>query len=210
MTLLKLLTAPIRRLVNHPLFHLIAVVVIILLLPDDDSILGHFYNWLDKLVAVTMDAVQSVVRFKSFTKSLLLDGLMILYVYIVYLVCLWIARRLIRGCVDLAGRHNIFWLRNTIARERGIAAYRAWEPFEHIRPAEIPQFVWEERYAWPANDRPPYPSLWRRAAFAIAGYVLVIAALLTLLQFLTPFPALTWVVAAAKAVFPNFYGTAGH
>jgi hypothetical protein len=210
MTLIKLLTAPIRRLVNHPLFHLVAVVVIILLLPDDDSILGHFYNGLDKLVAVTMDAVQSVVRFKSFTKSLLLDGLMILYVYIVYLVCLWLARRLIRGCVDLAGRHNILWLRNTIAHERGIAAYRAWEPFENIRPPEIPQFVWEERFAWPANDAPPYPSLWRRAAFAVASYVLVIAVILALLQLFTPIAALSWTWAGATSVFWSIFGSAGH
>ena len=196
MTLIKLLTAPIRRLVNHPLFHLTVVVIIILLLPDDDSILGYFYNGLDKLTAVTMDAVQSVVRFKSFTRSLLLDGIMIAYVYLVYLVALAIARRLIRRCVDFAGRHNLLGLRNAIARERGIVAYRAWEPLEHIRPAEVPQFVWEQRYAWPANDEPPYPSLWRRAIFTLASYVLVGLIILVLLQEFTPIPALRWLASA--------------
>ena len=34
---------------------------------------------------------------------------------------------------------SAFGLRNAIARERGIAAYRAWLPFERIRPVNIPQ-----------------------------------------------------------------------
>jgi hypothetical protein len=198
MTLIKLLTAPIRRLINFPLFHLLVVVVIILLLPDDDSILGHIYNGLDKLVAVTVDGVQSVVHVKSFTRSLLIDGIMIVYVYIVYLVVLAIARRVIRDCVDLAGRHNFLGLRNAIARERGIAAYRAWEPLEDLRPAEIPQPVWEERFAWPANEEPPYPSLWRRFVFEIASFVLVVLLVLVLLQEFTPIPALAWLASAGR------------
>ena len=42
-----------------------------------------------------------------------------------------------RIVVDLIGRNNLFWLRSAIARERGIAAYRAWLPFEQIRPATV-------------------------------------------------------------------------
>jgi len=38
-----------------------------------------------------------------------------------------------------SGLTNFLWLRNTIARERGIAAYRAWLPLERIRPADCPQ-----------------------------------------------------------------------
>ena len=36
-------------------------------------------------------------------------------------------------------RRNMFGLTNVIARQRGIAAYRAWLPLERIRPAHIPQ-----------------------------------------------------------------------
>jgi len=35
--------------------------------------------------------------------------------------------------VDLVGWSNAFGLRNAGARERGIAAYRAWVPFERIQ-----------------------------------------------------------------------------
>jgi len=42
-----------------------------------------------------------------------------------------------------AGGSNLFGLRNAIARERGIAAYRAWVPLERIRPVSIPQEKWE-------------------------------------------------------------------
>jgi hypothetical protein len=48
-----------------------------------------------------------------------------------------------------------FYLRSAIARKRGITAYRAWVPFERIRPAHIPQEKWEATYAWPPNNGPP-------------------------------------------------------
>ena len=51
---------------------------------------------------------------------------------------------------------------NAIARERGIAADRAWVPLERIRPVSIPQEKWEETFAWPANNEPPYPPLTQR------------------------------------------------
>jgi hypothetical protein len=50
--------------------------------------------------------------------------------------------------IDFVGWSNLFGLRNAIAPERGIAAYRAWVPFERIRPASIPQEKWEETFAW--------------------------------------------------------------
>jgi hypothetical protein len=52
------------------------------------------------------------------------------------LTCL---RVVISKVVDFVGWTNSFYLRNAIARERGIAAYRAWMPFERIRPVSIPQ-----------------------------------------------------------------------
>ena len=50
------------------------------------------------------------------------------------LLILSLVRMTIRGVVDFVGWSNAFGLRNAIARERGIAAYRAWVPFERIRP----------------------------------------------------------------------------
>jgi len=104
----------------------------------------------------------------------------------------------IGAVVDLVGRSNAFWLRNAIARERGIAAYRAWVPFERIRPAHIPQQQWEEAFAWPANNQPPYPSLTQRMLLGVIGNVAVVLAAAVLLQVFTPFPVLTWIGALAK------------
>jgi hypothetical protein len=198
MTLIKLLTAPIRRLVNFSLFQFCIVILIIFLLQvaPDSSLGGEAFNGLDKLVSAS---IANAIEVKSFTRSLLTFGLMIVYVYVVYLLALAIAHRLIRRCVDFAGRHNFLGLRNAIARERGIAAYRAWEPLEHIRPRGVPQPVWEERFAWPTNDEPPYPSLWRRALFELASFVLVVLLVFVLLQVFTPIPALSWAAARAEA-----------
>src|SRR6185312_7296794 len=108
MGLIKHMTAPIRSIVRFPLFQL-------------------------ALVGGTVDAFAAVFNIRSFTKSWLTSGFWIGYVYLACLLILWLARLAIGAVVDLAGRHNAFWLRNAIARERGIAAYRAWEPFERIR-----------------------------------------------------------------------------
>ena len=185
--------APIRSIARFPLFQLAVVVVLILWLQsaDSQSVWGHVFNGLDALVDATVTAVASVFTVKSFTKSWLTSGFWIAYVYLACLLALALLRLLIGGAVDLAGRHNALWLRNTIARERGIAAYRAWVPLERIRPA-IPQPVWEERFAWPADNKPPYHSLAQRAVRGILGYVVVIAAILILLQF-TPCVATSFV-----------------
>ena len=207
MTLIRLLTAPIRRLVNFSLFQLAVVVIIILLLQaaDDNSIFGRVFDALDKLVAATVSLVSNVFQMKSFTRSWLTAGLMIAYVYVVYSLGLAAARRGIRKTVDFAGRKNLFGLRNAIARERGIQAYRAWEPLESIRPPEFPQSAWEEKFAWPADDQPPYPSLARRLVFELASFVLVVLLGALLLQELTPFPALSWLESALKAA-PRLLG----
>jgi hypothetical protein len=161
---IKLLAAPIRTIVRFPLFQFVVVVAVILLLQaaDDNSVLGQIYYSLDKLVDYTMRSLSAVFNVKSFTKSWLTTGFWIAYVYLVYWLILLLMRLAIIAVMDLIARSNAFWLRNAIARERGIVAYSAWVPFERIRPANIPQREWEERFAWPANNKPPYLPLVQR------------------------------------------------
>ena len=194
MGLIKHMTAPIRSLVRFPLFQLAVVIVVILWLQgaDETSTIGKIFAALDILVDATVRLFAAVFTVKSFTKSWLISGFMIAYVYLACLLILSLMRVAIRLAVDLVGRSNAFWLRNTIARERGVAAYRAWLPFESIRPASIPQPEWEETFAWPADNKPPYPPLAHRILRGVIGYVAVILAAAVLLQVFTPFPVLTW------------------
>jgi hypothetical protein len=150
---IKFLAAPIRTIVRFPLFQFVVVVAVILLLQaaDDNSVLGQIYYSLDKLVDYTMRSLSAVFNVKSFTKSWLTTGFWIAYVYVVCWLILLLMRLAIIAVMDLIARSNAFWLRNAIARERGIVAYSAWVPFERIRPANIPQGEWEERFAWPAS-----------------------------------------------------------
>ena len=200
MGMIKHMTAPIRSLVRFPLFQLAVVVAVILFLQaaDATSAFGRIFTGLDKLVGATVDLFAAVFDVRSFTKSWLTSGFWIGYVYLACLLMLWLARLAIGAVVDLVGRHNAFWLRNAIARERGIAAYRAWVPFERIRPAEIPQPAWEEAFAWPANNEPPYPPLAHRMLLAVISNVAVLLAIAVALQVLTPFPVLTWLGQLAK------------
>jgi hypothetical protein len=195
MGIIKLLGAPIRGIVRFPLFQLIGVVAVILLLQaaDDNSAFGRIFDGLDKLVDATVRMVAGVFNLKSFTRSWLISGFMIAYVYLLFLLILALIRLLSRGLVDLLGWSNAFGLRNAIARERGIAAYRAWEPLERIRPAHIPQDEWEEAFAWPANNRPPYPPLALRLLRGVVSYVSVILIAALLLQVFTPIPMLRWI-----------------
>jgi hypothetical protein len=194
MGLIKQMTAPIRSLVRFPLFQLAVVVAVILWLQaaGDTSAMGQIFNGLDHLVEATVRLFSAVFNVKSFTKSWLTSGFWIAYVYLACLLILSLMRFMIRVAVDLIGRSNAFWLRNAIARERGIAAYRAWVPFERIRPADIPQERWEEAFAWPANNKPPYPPLAQRMLFGVIINVAVVLAIAVALQVLTPFPVLTW------------------
>jgi hypothetical protein len=200
MGMIKLLAAPIRSIVRFPLFQLAVVVAVILLLQDadDKSALGQIFNGLDKLVESTVGLLSAVFNLKSFTKSWLTSGFWIAYVYLACLLILSLVRVTIRAVVDFVGWSNAFGLRNAIARERGIAAYRAWVPFERIRPDNIPQEKWEETFAWPANNKPPYPPLAQRVLRGVISYVAVILVAAVLLQFFTPFPALTWLSALTK------------
>jgi hypothetical protein len=194
MGMIKLLAAPIRSIVRFPLFQFAVVVAVILLLQaaDDKSAFGQIFNGLDKLVDSTVRLFSAVFNVKSFTKSWLTSGFMIAYVYLACLLILSLVRVTIRAVVDFLGWSNAFGLRNAIARERGIAAYRAWAPFERIRPANIPQEKWEEAFAWPANNKPPYPPLAQRMVRRVISYIAVVLAAAVLLQVFTPFSVLTW------------------
>jgi hypothetical protein len=200
MGMIRLLAAPIRTIVRFPLFQLAFVVAIILLLQaaDDNSTFGRIFNGLDKLVDATVRLFSALFDVKSFTRSGLTAGLMIAYVYLVCLLILFLVRVTIRALVDFVGWSNAFGLRNAIARERGIAAYRAWVPFEKIRPTNIPQERWEEAFAWPANNLPPYPPLAQRMLRGLMSYLTVVLAAAVLLQVFTSFPVLTWLGKLAK------------
>jgi hypothetical protein len=194
MGLIRLLAAPIRTIVRFPLFQLAVVFAVILLLQaaDDNSALGRIYNGLDKLVDVSIQLCGELFEVKSFTRSGLTFGLMIGYVYLVGLFALLVLRIVTRLCVDLLGWSNAFGLRNAIARERGIAAYRAWVPLERIRPKTVSQDAWEEAYAWPADNRPPYAPLPQRLLRGALSYLIVFLAAAIILQLFTPFPVLAW------------------
>jgi len=203
MGMIRHLTAPLRAIVRFPLFQLAVVIVLILWLQsaDETSVFGRIFGGLDGLVDASVRSVAAVLNVKAFTKSWLTTGFWIAYVYLACLLILWLAREAIRLAANVVGRHNVFWLRNAIARERGIAAYRAWVPFERIRPADIPQPVWEEKFAWPADNRPPYLPLAQRVLRGAIGYVVVIVAIVAVLQLFTPFPVATWLGRLAKMVF---------
>jgi|SRR5689334_10475078 hypothetical protein len=200
MRMIKLIAAPIRSIVKFPLFQLVVVIALILLLQaaDDNSMPGRIFNGLDKLVQATVGMVSDTFNVKSFTRSWLTTSSWIAYVYIACLLFLFLVSLLIKALVDLVGWSNAFGLRSAIARERGIAAYRAWVPLERIRPATVPQQQWEETYAWPADNKPPYPPLAHRIVRGAISYVVVILAAAALLQAFTPFPVLTWFAAWAK------------
>lgn len=69
---------------------------------------------------------------------------------------------------------------------------------ERIRPAHIPQEKWEETFAWPANNKPPYPPLIYRLARGVILYAALLLVAAVLLQEFTPFAALTWLGNAAR------------
>jgi hypothetical protein len=194
MGMIKLLFAPIRGLARFPLFQLAIVVAAILFLQaaDENTVFGRLFDGLDRLVGSSVTFISAIITVKSFTKSWLTSGFMIAYVYLACLFLLFLVRVGITIVVDLIGRNNLFWLRKAIARERGISAYRAWLPFERIRPAHIPQQDWEQEFAWPPNNQPPYQSLTRRVLRGVVFYGGLILLVAILLQVFTRFSVLTW------------------
>ena len=193
--MIKLISAPLRGLLRFPLVQLAIAIGLILWLQaaEDKSALGRVFYGLDKLVESTVQATSAVLTVKSFTRSWLTFGYMIAYVYLAGSIVLWFMRLLTIAAIDFAGRHNLFYLRSAIARERGIGAYRAWVPLEKIRPADIPQREWEEAFAWPADNCPPYPPLRHRMLRGTMFYAACILIAVLLLQFFSPFPVLSWI-----------------
>src|SRR5215211_1223428 len=84
MALIKLLVAPIRRVVNFPLFQLAAAIAVILFLQaaDSSSVFGRLFSALDYLVDLSVSLYAATFQVRSFTKSWLTTGFMIAYVYI--------------------------------------------------------------------------------------------------------------------------------
>jgi hypothetical protein len=192
---IRLLAAPVRRIANSRLFQFAMVVLIILLLDHysyDSPVLQPVANGLKSLVTATVQLFSEFFRIGILTDPVLQVSLMIAYVYVACLLIFSVLRFIIRRLVDLVGLSNFLWLRSSIARERGIAAYQAWVPLERIRPAHISQEQWETTFAWPADNRPPYPALGWRLLHGLVSYILVIAGVAVLLQFLSPFPVMTW------------------
>lgn len=192
---IRLLAAPIRRVANSHLFQFAVVVAIILLLDHysfDYAVLRPIADGLKDLVTSTVALFSEYFRIGILTDPVLQVAVMIAYVYVVCLLIFFLLRHAIRKTVDLVGWSNFLWLRSTIARERGIAAYRAWVPLEKIRPANCPQDVWERQFAWPADNKPPYPPLPQRMLRGAISYVTVFGGAAVLLQLFTPFPVLTW------------------
>jgi hypothetical protein len=129
------------------------------------------------------------------------------HVYLAGSLILFLVRLMIIAAVDFVGRSNLLYLRNAIARERGIEAYRAWIPLERIRPAHISQQEWEQAYAWPVDNKPPYPPLGHRIMRGALSYGAMILIAAFLLQFFTPFPVLTWIFGwpAAKSSCATYF-----
>jgi hypothetical protein len=194
MALFKLLVAPIRRVASFPLLQLMAAIAVVLWLQaaDSKSLSGQTFSALDYLVESSVRLCATVFELKSFTRSWLTTGFMIAYVYLAGLLILLAAKSAISAVVEIAARRNTLGLTNAVARERGVAAYRAWLPLERIRPADTPQEEWERRFAWPADGSPPYPPLWQRIARAVLVYAAIVLIVAALLEAFTPVPALTW------------------
>lgn len=177
------------------LFQLVAVLAIVLLLDHysfDYTLLRQISVGLKTLVDATVQFCSEVFRVGILTDPVLQVGLIIAYVYLVCLIVVFLLCIVIRRVIDFIGWSNFLWLRNAIAQERGIAAYRAWEPLERIRPVHIPQEKWEETFAWPPDDRPPYPPLAKQVLRGLPIYLVIAAVAAILLQIFTPFPVLTW------------------
>jgi hypothetical protein len=176
---IRIVLAPIRRLLSSPLLHFAIVVFLIVALEaaSSDTLFGKLSDGLDRLVDSTAQIVSAAFTLKTVTKSLVLTAIAMAYVYVFLVAVFYLLRAAMRGLVNLAGRTNFLWLRSTIARERGIVAYQAWLPLEKIRPDHVSQQEWEAMYAWPPGDRPPYPPLAKRLGRTVVLYALILVAL---------------------------------
>jgi len=124
--------------------------------------------------------------------------LSIAYVYFALLIALFALRVALRGLVDLVG-----WSRLAKRNSKGTGESQRIErgvPFERIRPAAIPQEQWEQTFAWPANNKPPYPPLPHRLLRTATSYSIVFLIASILLQLFTPFPVLALVARGIKTL----------
>jgi len=192
---IRLLAAPIRHIAGSRLFQL-AVVIVIILLVDyysfDYAALRQISSGLQAIADSTVRFYSTYFRVGILTNHFLQVGVIIALVYAVCLIIAFVLRAGLRGAITFVGKHNVFWLRNAIARERGIAAYRAWLPLERIRPNRVSQEDWEEAYAWPSDNKPPYPPLARRLWTGIVSYLIIILVFAFVLQAFTPLTVLSW------------------
>ncbi len=192
---ISLLAAPIRRIASSRLVQFAAVVAVTLLLDHyayDYAALHAVVDGLKNLVTATVQLCSDFFRVGILTDPMLQAALTIAYVYVFCLLVFFLLRHATRKTVDVVGRNNFLWLRNSIARERGVAAYQAWLPLESIRPPDYPQDKWEQEFAWPADNKPPYPPLWQRILREGTSTVAIIAVAAILVQYFTPFPVLSW------------------
>ena len=204
MGLFRSLLAPIRWIARFPIVQFAVVVAGIFWLQaaDSNSVFGEIFSALDWLVDLSVRQLSEIFEVKSFTRSWLTLAFMIGYVYLAVFAILVLASVILKAVVEVAARTNILGLRNAIARQRGIVAYRAWLPLERIRPEEIAQARWEEMFAWPANNKPPYPSLGWRLARGLISWAAVMLIVAVLLQEFTLFPILTWLGNAIRMHAP--------
>src|SRR5713101_5504627 len=137
--MIKLILAPIRSIVRFPLMQLVIVIGVILWLQaaDDKSVLGQIFNGLDKLVDATVQLFSAVFTVKSFTKSWLISGFMITYVYLAGSLLLFLVRLLVNAAIDLAGRTNLLYQRGAIAQNHALTAHRARAPHKTTSPATV-------------------------------------------------------------------------
>jgi hypothetical protein len=193
---IRLIVAPIRRIAASRLFQFAVVVTIIVLLDRysfDYPELRPVTDGLHALVTATVQFCSNIFRVGILTDPVLQAGLTIAYVYVICLFMFFVLRHVVRKIIDFIGWSNFLWLRSTIAHERGITAYEAWLPLERIRPDDCPQEQWEQEYAWPADNKPPYPPWPKRMLSAAFSYVIVLGGAAVLLQYFTPFPVLSWI-----------------
>jgi hypothetical protein len=80
--------------VNFPLFQLAVAMVVIILLQaaDSRSVFGKIFSALDLLVDLTVRLCAATFEVKSFTKSWLTTGFMIVYVYIAGLLLIFLTK----------------------------------------------------------------------------------------------------------------------
>src|SRR3954466_6670110 len=110
MAFIKLLFAPVRRILGFPLVQLVIAIAVILLLQaaDSKSLPGEIFNALDSAVEHSVSLVASLFEVRSFTRAWMTTGFMIAYVYLAGLLVLFLAKYVVGAVVEFMARHNAF------------------------------------------------------------------------------------------------------